>query len=81
MRNNINLVRRTGRTGTETVVKVAQIRPRGCRPCPAYKPPVGQPVRRAARRLVDAGAGEITQKSRVVDPSTARGPIRIRLPR
>ncbi|HEV7469870.1 MAG TPA: DUF3253 domain-containing protein [Pseudonocardia sp.] len=37
-----------------------------------------EPARRAARRLVDAGRVEITQKGRVVDPSTAQGPIRIR---
>ncbi|MEL6713727.1 MAG: DUF3253 domain-containing protein, partial [Planctomycetota bacterium] len=35
-------------------------------------------TRRAARRLVAAGRVEITQKGRVVDPSTAKGPIRIR---
>lgn len=40
-----------------------------------------EPVRRAARRLVDAGAVEVTQRGRVVDPTAARGPIRIRLPR
>lgn len=37
-----------------------------------------EPARRAARRLVDLGSVEITQGGRVVDPSTARGPIRIR---
>lgn len=37
-----------------------------------------EPARRAARRLVASGAVEITQSGRVVDPSTARGPIRIR---
>jgi hypothetical protein len=37
-----------------------------------------EPARRAARRLVDAGRVEITQKGRVVDPSTAQGPIRLR---
>lgn len=37
-----------------------------------------EPARRAARRMVDAGDVEITQRSAVVDPSTARGPIRIR---
>ncbi len=36
---------------------------------------------RAARRLVNQGRLEITQAGRVVDPSTARGPIRLRLPR
>ncbi|WP_433502156.1 DUF3253 domain-containing protein [Pseudonocardia halophobica] len=35
-------------------------------------------VRAAARRLVAAGKVEITQKGEVVDPDTARGPIRIR---
>jgi len=37
-----------------------------------------EPVRRAARRLVAAGDVVITQGGDVVDPSTARGPIRIR---
>ncbi|GEP36452.1 hypothetical protein NPS01_01150 [Nocardioides psychrotolerans] len=37
-----------------------------------------EPARRAARRLVDAGQVEITQGGKVVDPSTAKGPIRIR---
>lgn len=37
-----------------------------------------EPARRAARRLVDRGEVEITQGGRVVDPSTAKGPIRIR---
>lgn len=37
-----------------------------------------EPARMAARRLVAAGEVEITQGGRVVDPSTARGPIRIR---
>lgn len=35
-------------------------------------------ARMAARRLVATGRIEITQKSRVVDPSTAKGPIRLR---
>ena len=37
-----------------------------------------EPARRAARRLVAAGEVEITQGGAVVDPSTAKGPIRIR---
>jgi hypothetical protein len=37
-----------------------------------------EPARAAARRLVAAGEVEITQGGRVVDPSTAKGPIRIR---
>ncbi|MEM8757619.1 MAG: DUF2256 and DUF3253 domain-containing protein [Planctomycetota bacterium] len=38
-----------------------------------------EPARMAARRLVDRGELVITQQGRVVDPSTARGPIRLRL--
>lgn len=37
-----------------------------------------EPARRAARRLVERGEVEITQRGRVVDPSRAAGPIRIR---
>lgn len=37
-----------------------------------------EPARQAARRLVHAGRVEITQRGRVVDPGTFRGPIRIR---
>ncbi len=37
-----------------------------------------EPARRAARRLVAAGEVEITQGGTVVDPSTARGAIRVR---
>lgn len=38
-----------------------------------------EPARAAARRLRHAGVVEITQQGRPVDPSRARGPIRIRL--
>ncbi|MEL7239992.1 MAG: DUF2256 and DUF3253 domain-containing protein [Planctomycetota bacterium] len=37
-----------------------------------------EPARQAARRLVASGQLEITQGGRVVDPSTAKGPIRLR---
>jgi hypothetical protein len=37
-----------------------------------------EPARRAARRLVASGEVELTQRGRVVDPSTVRGPVRIR---
>jgi hypothetical protein len=43
--------------------------------------PLMERARMAARRLVDAGAVEITQRGRVVDPSSARGPIRVRFRR
>jgi hypothetical protein len=38
-------------------------------------------TRQAARRLVDAGKLEIVQGGKVVDPSTAKGAIRLRLKR
>jgi len=37
-----------------------------------------EPARSAARRLAAAGEVEVTQHGRVVDPSTAKGPIRLR---
>jgi len=40
--------------------------------------PLMEPARAAARRLVAKGLLVITQGGRVVDPSTARGPIRLR---
>lgn len=40
--------------------------------------PLMEPARAAARRLVAAGEVEVTQRGAVVDPSTAKGPIRIR---
>ena len=40
--------------------------------------PLMEPARRAARRLVAAGEVELLQRGRVVDPSTFRGPVRIR---
>lgn len=43
--------------------------------------PLMDPVRAAARDLVASGDVEITQGGEVVDPDTARGPIRIRRPR
>lgn len=38
-----------------------------------------EPARAAARRLVAAGSIVITQQGQVVDPSRAKGPIRLRL--
>ncbi len=37
-----------------------------------------EPARAAAGRLVEAGEVEMTQSGEVVDPTTARGPIRLR---
>lgn len=41
--------------------------------------PLMNPARNAARRLVAQGAVVITQKGVIVDASTAKGPIRLRL--
>ena len=38
-----------------------------------------EPARQASRRLVAQGRIVITQKGRVVDPGSTRGPIRLRL--
>ena len=43
--------------------------------------PLMDPVRERAREMVSRGDLEITQSGRVVDPDTARGAIRLRLPR
>ena len=40
--------------------------------------PLMEPARAAARRLVASGDVEITQGGHVVDPSTAKGPLRVR---
>lgn len=37
-----------------------------------------EPARRAARRLVAQGGAELVQRGRVVDPSTAKGPVTVR---
>lgn len=39
--------------------------------------PLMERVRRAARRMAHAGAIEITQRGRAVDPGSFRGPIRL----
>ncbi len=46
---------------------------------PAAWQPLMEPARAAARRLVAAGSIVITQSGHVVDASTAKGPIRLRL--
>jgi hypothetical protein len=39
-----------------------------------------EPAREAARRLVRDGKIVMTQKGKVVDPKTAKGPVRLHLP-
>lgn len=78
----------TDRALERTIVDLLAARPRGTTICPSEAARlVGgddwralmEPARSAARRLRHAGVVEITQKGRPVDPSRARGPIRIRL--
>ncbi|MDB4265311.1 DUF2256 and DUF3253 domain-containing protein [bacterium] len=71
------------------ILKLLQERAHGATICPseasrlhfgeAHWKPNMEKTRQAARRLVDQGLIEILQKGRVVDPSTAKGPIRLRL--
>ena len=42
--------------------------------------PLMQPVRDTATAMVDEGRLEVTQSGEAVDPRTARGAIRLRLP-
>ena len=72
------------------ILQLLSARARGATICPSEvaraRSPEGEewralmePVREAARRLVAQGRVVITQKGHEVDPSTAKGPIRIRL--
>ena len=45
---------------------------------PSAREALHEPARRAARRLVAVGAAEMVQGGRVVDPSTAKGAVRVR---
>lgn len=71
------------------IVELLEARARGASICPseAAKAVAGkdgawrslmEPAREAARRLVARGEVVMTQNHRPVDPSTAKGPIRIR---
>ena len=75
----------------QTILSLLQARARDTTICPseaarsvarsdvrAAWEPLMEPARAAARRLVAAGLIEITQHGAVVDPSTAKGPIRLR---
>jgi hypothetical protein len=70
-----------------SVLDLLDARARGATVCPSEAAravggddwrPLMEPARSAARRLVARGEVEITQGGRVVDGSTAKGPIRIR---
>ena len=74
----------------ETIVTLLNARARDATICPSDAArAIGgeewrdlmEPARRAARRMVARGELQITQGGSVVDPSTAKGPIRLRRPR
>lgn len=70
------------------ILELLAARARGASICPSDAAravaddwrPLLERTRQAARRLVARGALLITQRGRIVDPSRARGPIRLRLP-
>lgn len=71
-----------------SIIALLRARKRGATICPSEAArAVGgpaweslmEPARAAARRLVARGETEITQGGRIVDPSTAKGPVRVRL--
>ena len=77
----------TDRTLETTVLDLLRHRATGATICPSEAARVVggeqwrelmEPARAAARRLVASGDVEITQGGAVVDPSTAKGPIRVR---
>jgi hypothetical protein len=74
-----------------TIIELLESRARGATICPSEAArqvaanhdldswnELMEPARSAARRLVASGAVVITQKGQIVDPSHAKGPIRIR---
>jgi hypothetical protein len=65
------LLAASGRTGIDPETATAQV-------SSAADEDLREPSRRAARRLVASGEAEMVQQGRVVDPSTARGPVRLR---
>lgn len=79
----------TDRALEAAMVSLLQARARTATICPSEAAravatdwePLMERARMAARRLVAAGLADITQRGAVVDPSTAKGPIRVRLRR
>lgn len=70
-----------------TILQILYSRSRDKTMCPSevlapadkQNPELMEQVREAAKRLVARGEVEIVQKGKPVDPSTIRGPIRLRL--
>lgn len=65
------LVRKSGRPGVDPDDAARCVDPQAWQA-------LHEPARRAARRLVAAGVAVMVQNGRVVDPSTARGAVRVR---
>jgi hypothetical protein len=72
----------------QAILDLLRARPAGSTICPSEAARASDPdawrdlldaARASARRLADRGVIEITQHGTPVDPSTARGPIRLRL--
>jgi hypothetical protein len=80
-------VKKAGAKYEATILEILQSRAQGLTMCPSevltnpnkQNPELMERVREAARRLVAQGKIEILQRGRVVDPSSFRGPIRLRL--
>ena len=77
----------TDRALQESVLTLLDARAAGATICPSEAAravggedwrPLMEQARAAARRLVASGDVEITQGGQVVDPSTAKGPLRVR---
>lgn len=81
-------VKQNDRRYESAIVDALQQRARGASICPSeiaralhdqsWREAL-EPVRAAARRLVADGKLVITQRGKVIDPSHAKGPIRLRL--
>lgn len=85
--------RKRGTSGVDTALEQAILdllgaRAHGATICPSEAArrvapddwrPLMERARSAARRLVVSGTLEMTQSGHAVDPSTARGPVRLRL--
>ena len=82
-------VRSVDRELETTILSLLSDRPRSASICPSEAAravggddwrPLLEPARAAARRLHGEGRAVITRGGRPADPSTAKGPIRVRLP-
>lgn len=82
-------VRPIDRRLEDAIIELLETRAAGATICPSEAAQRAEPeswrelmeaTRRAARRLAAVGQLEFVQRSRVVDPPSARGPVRLRRP-